>query len=292
MLKITSLIILLFISSCATKRSNTNSEIDFSQVIDDQNLSDSEKIIELKIALSRQEDKINNLENNVLYFENAFDSLKKNHANSLNYLNLQIDSFKIEQSLLIGPEFSKNITQLKNKVNILEDRAFFMDSLYFSLVTDMVIIENQINSLTNSIDEIEFSNSITYRNVSNKKIDFSNEYQAAHQYYMQGNYEKSLNKFQNLIDNGIPKDLADNCQFWIAQIYFIQNKYETAVVEFNKVMSYLNTNKAEDTIYKMGLCYIKLNQNDLAINAFNELVSKFPKSKYYNKSNEFIINLK
>ena len=57
-------------------------------------------------------------------------------------------------------------------------------------------------------------------------------------------------------------------------------------------MSYLNTNKAEDTIYKMGLCYIKLNQNDLAINAFNELVSKFPKSKYYNKSNEFIINLK
>ena len=93
MFKITSLIILLFISSCATKRSDTNSEIDFSQVISDQNLSDSEKIIELKIALSRQEDKINSLENNVKFFENAFDSLK-NHSKSLDYLNLQIDSFK------------------------------------------------------------------------------------------------------------------------------------------------------------------------------------------------------
>lgn len=292
MLKITSLIILFFISSCATKRSDSNSEIDFSQVLSNQNLSDSEKIIELKIALSRQEDKINNLENNVKYFESAFDSLKKNHAKSLDNLNLQIDSFKIEQSILIGPEFSKNITKLKNKVNILEDRAFFMDSLYFSLVTDMVIIENQISSLTNSIDEIEFSNSVSDLNLNNQEIDFSNEYQVAHQFYMQGSYDKSLNKFQYLIDNGIPEDLADNCQFWIAQTYFIQNKYETAVKEFNKVIMYSNTNKAEDSIYKMGLCYIKLNKNELALSAFNELVLKFPKSKYYNKSNEFIINLK
>ena len=292
MLKITSLIILFFISSCATKRSDSNSEIDFSQVLSNQNLSDSEKIIELKIALSRQEDKINNLENNVKYFESAFDSLKKNHAKSLDNLNLQIDSFKIEQSILIGPEFSKNITKLKNKVNILEDRAFFMDSLYFSLVTDMVIIENQISSLTNSIDEIEFSNSVSELNLNNQEIDFSNEYQVAHQFYMQGSYDKSLNKFQYLIDNGIPEDLADNCQFWIAQTYFIQNKYETAVKEFNKVIMYSNTNKAEDSIYKMGLCYIKLNKNELALSAFNELVLKFPKSKYYNKSNEFIINLK
>ena len=64
----------------------------------------------------------------------------------ISYLESQIDSFKIEQSILIGPEFSNNIIKLNNKVNILEDRAFFMDSLYFSLVTDMVIIENQISS--------------------------------------------------------------------------------------------------------------------------------------------------
>ena len=80
-----------------------------------------------------------------------------------------------------------------------------------------------------------------------------------------------------MIDNGIPDDLADNCQFWIAQSYFIQNKYESAVKEFNKVVRYSNTNKAEDTIYKMGLCYIKLNQNELAFEAFNELISRFQK---------------
>ena len=60
--------------------------------------------------------------------------------------------------MLIGPEFSNNIIKLYNKVNILEDRAFFMDSLYFELVTDMVLIENQIASIENSIQEIDAIN--------------------------------------------------------------------------------------------------------------------------------------
>ena len=75
------------------------------------------------------------------------------------YFKSQLDSLQLEQTMLVGPEFSNNIIKLYNKVNILEDRAFFMDSLYFSLVTDMVIIENQISSLVNSMEEIEFFNS-------------------------------------------------------------------------------------------------------------------------------------
>ena len=66
-----------------------------------------------------------------------------------------------------------------------------MNAACTSLVTDMVIIENQIDSLTNSIDEIEFLNTIADLNVNNKKIDFSSEYQIAHQHYMRGNYDKS-----------------------------------------------------------------------------------------------------
>ena len=140
MLKKTSLFILIvpFLISCSATKSDVNPQIDFNDVITDQSLSDSEKIIELKIGLSRQEDKITNLENNIRYFENVFDSLEKKQINNINYLKTQIDSFKIEQSILIGPEFSNNITKLRNKVNILEDRAFFMDSLYFSLVTGII----------------------------------------------------------------------------------------------------------------------------------------------------------
>jgi len=293
MLKKTSLFILIvpFLISCSATKSDVNPQIDFNDVITDQSLSDSEKIIELKIGLSRQEDKITNLENNIRYFENVFDSLEKKQINNINYLKTQIDSFKIEQSILIGPEFSNNITKLRNKVNILEDRAFFMDSLYFSLVTDMVIIENQINSITNSLDEIDSSDDFVHDGDINN-IDFNSEYKKALELYMSGEFNSSLENFQNLINIQISNDLVDNCQFWIGQIYFMKNNYELAIDEFMKVLKYDNSNKIEDSMYKMGLCYMKTNKSEKAIEIFNELIINYPKSKYFNKSNEFLLNLK
>ncbi len=287
--------IAIFILSCAPTQSDFNTEIDFDDVLRDQSMSDSDKIIELKIALSRQEDQISNLENNLNYFENAFDSLKASNQLVISYLESQIDSFKIEQSILIGPEFSNNIIKLNNKVNILEDRAFFMDSLYFSLVTDMVIIENQISSLVNSMEEIEFFNknqNLINQDNSINSIDYSLEYQSAHQLYMAGDYNESLKKFQFLLDNNISNDLADNCQFWIGQIYFLQNNYLSAINEFNKVLNYKNNNKSADSIYKIGLCFMKLNNRIEAINSFEAIVNEYPKSKYFNKANEFLLNLK
>tara|TARA_B100000029_G_scaffold164513_1_gene160628 strand:+ start:1402 stop:2286 length:885 start_codon:yes stop_codon:yes gene_type:complete len=283
----------IFILSCSTNKDNFESEIDFDDVLSDQGMSDSDRIIDLKITLSRQEEEISDLKNDLNYFENAFDSLKTSNNSLISYLESQIDSFKLEQSILIGPEFSSNLIKLDNKVNILEDRAFFMDSLYFSLVTDMVIIENQINSLINSIDEIEyFSKQKKLNNIDSKLIDYAFEYQSAHQLYMSGDYDLSLNKFKFLLNNEISNDLADNCQFWIAQIYFVQNDYLSAVNEFNKVLDYKNSNKSVDSFYKIGLCFIKLNDNQKAINAFQKIIVNYPKSKYFNKANEFILNLK
>ena len=51
-------LITIFILSCSPVQNDFESEIDFDDVLQDQNMSDSDKIIELKIALSRQEDEI------------------------------------------------------------------------------------------------------------------------------------------------------------------------------------------------------------------------------------------
>jgi len=195
---------------------------------------------------------------------------------------------------LVGPEFSNNIIKLYNKVNILEDRAFFMDSLYFELVTDMVLIENQISSMLSSIEEIEIINDDLNNNFNNNKtvIDYNYEYKIAHQMYMSSNYQLSLEKFQFLLNNNISNDLADNCQFWIAQIFFIQDDYKRSIKEFNNVLNYDKSNKKIDALYKIGLCYIKLNNNDKAIEVFQGIINNYPKSKYYSQANEFILNLK
>ena len=110
--------------------------------------------------------------------------------------------------------------------------------------------------------------------------------------YMQGDFESSLGKFKFLLNNSISNNLADNCQFWIGQIFFSKNDYENAINEFSNVLKYENSNKKVDAIYKMGLCYLKLNNNTEAVKLFQKIIDNYPKTEYYNKAYEFILSIK
>tara|TARA_B100002051_G_C16742973_1_gene645529 strand:+ start:1058 stop:1948 length:891 start_codon:yes stop_codon:yes gene_type:complete len=278
------------------KEQPNSSNINFDNVLKYENLTDKEKLIELQIQLSKQEDVISLINNKANNLQFSFDSLKLSNDSIIFLLEEQIDSFRFEQSLLIGPEFSNNIIKLYNKVNILEDRAFFMDSLYFDLLTDMVLIENQISSIENSIKEIDAINRTLKTEISSNdnsdKIDFNYDYKLAHEMYTRGNYDKSLEKFRFLLKNNISNDLADNCQFWIGQIYFSKKDYTKAIDEFKKVLKYDDSNKKSESIYKIGLSELKLSNNNDARDMFQIIVENYPKSKYYNKASEFLITLK
>jgi tol-pal system protein YbgF len=297
MIKIIFLILLFFIG-CTPSPKPILTGVNFNQVLKNENLSDSEKIIELKIQISKQEDKILKIKKNTINLENLFDSLKSSNDSVTFFLESQIDSFRIEQSMLIGPEFSNNIIKLYNKVNILEDRAFFMDSLYFELVTDMIIIENEISSIEYSIKEIDSINKKLKSKIDYKKdsnlivIDYSYDYKVAHQMYMRGNFDASLNKFKFLLENNISKDLADNCQFWIGQIFFSKKEYLNAIEEFNKVLKYKDSNKKSESIYKIGLSHIKTGNNNKAKKMFQKIINNYPKSKYYSKASEILLTLR
>ena len=294
MIKITPLI-LLCLFACSPPVESASNTINFDQILKHQNMTDLERITELQIQISKQEDQILRMQKNTDDLSNSLGSLKTFNDSVIFYLESQIDSFRLEQSMLIGPEFSNNIIKLYNKVNILEDRAFFMDSLYFELVTDMVLIENKIASIENSIEEIDLINKALKSQVDNESenlvVDYNYEYKIAHQMYIRGDYESSLAKFKFLLNNDMPQDLADNCQFWIAQIFFSKNNISEALDEFSKVLEYSNSNKKSEAIYKMGLCYLKNNDNFNAKKMFQRVVDNYPKSKYYNKAYEFILNI-
>ena len=68
------ILIILFNSSIAAKISEN--KIDFEDVLKNEKMTDSERIIDLKIQLSKQEDKINNLQSTIDNFKLSNDSLK------------------------------------------------------------------------------------------------------------------------------------------------------------------------------------------------------------------------
>ena len=64
---------------------------------------------------------------------------------------------------------------LKNKFEVLEDRAFYTDSVYFEIVNDLVEIDLKLQNLSTTIRNYFKEKNIRINNLklSNQKISFS-----------------------------------------------------------------------------------------------------------------------
>ena len=188
------------------------------------------------------------------------------------------------------------MVKVKNKVKILEDRAFYTDSLYFEIVNDLVQIENKIISLTSSYKEmIQLKTDGSIKELpSISDEEYTSRYIESLSYYQNGEWNKSLDGFTYLIAVNSSHDLADNCQYWVGEVYYGLKDYKRSIAEFEKVFSFPGTNKSDDAQYKLGLCYLNVKNNTKALEEFNKVVDYYSNSEYYKKrsstSNNFKIN--
>tara|TARA_B100001750_G_C15498832_1_gene595891 strand:+ start:741 stop:1664 length:924 start_codon:yes stop_codon:yes gene_type:complete len=232
--------------------------------------SNIEKIDQLnKKLLSLQEQ----IGKNSVYIDGLKDSIRA-------FQQLDISSASADQDII------NSLIRIQSKLNIIEDKIFYSDSLYFNLLNDLVLIEAQIEDLNQNIDNV------TSLNVSIQEIqdeidvgtnipidtvdDYKASYDLAYEFYANKEYEKSLKAFKILVDSDKEENLADNAQFWIGQIYYIQRNYKLAISEYKKVSTLGDMNKAPDADYKIALSYIGIGETDLALNQLNYIIEKYP----------------
>ena len=172
----------------------------------------------------------------------------------------------------------------------MEDRTFYTDSLYFEIVNDLVMIENKFTSLISSYKEM---NEITGKRKTRiiPKITDA-EYQAKYieslSNYQNGEWNLSLDGFKFLIQADGNNQLADNCQYWIGEIYYSQKDFRRSIKEFEKVFTFPGTNKSDDAQFKLGLCYVNIGQIDKAKQEFENLLEFYPNSEYYKKGQDYL----
>ena len=254
--------------------------------------------------VSKQESSVSK-DYNFSEYDKRFSILKDkidSNANRISALNdsmssvgqLDISSISSDQDII------NSLIRIQSKLNIIEDKIFYSDSLYFNLLNDLVIIESQIEDLNQNIDNLTNLSSIatninqnqdfTDQQQSKKNIvDYKEYYDRAIELYMNKDYDKSLKVFNDLVKNDDKDALADNAQFWIGQIYYLQKKYSLAINEYEKVSSLGDGNKAADADYKIALSYINLGNNDLAFKHFNYIIEKYPQNlDLISKSKKFI----
>jgi len=236
----------------------------------------------VKVSVEQQKNKIielesliNDLNSRIEYQESMLTTLSEEFKDQLQIVN-EYDSS--------SSEITQTLIKMKNKFEVLEDRAFYTDSVYFEIVNDLVKIDSKIQVLSR-----EYEESAQDENSSLSEEEYSRKYYSALNSFMHnGVVENSLNEFKRLISADGDHSLADNCQYWIGEIYYKQKMFEKSILEFEKVFKFSDSNKLDDAQFKIILCHLNLNNYDLASEELNLLEKNFSNSEYISKAKKLI----
>ena len=174
---------------------------------------------------------------NFTEYDKRFSILKDKIDSNTSQIIVLKDSISIDNQLEVGSissdqDIINSLIRIQSKLNIIEDKIFYSDSLYFNLLNDLVIIESQIEDLNQNIDNLtnlssiatsinQDLDSIDKQESKYTIVDYKEYYDRAIELYMNKDYEKSLKAFDDLVKNDDNDALADNAQFWIGQIYYL-----------------------------------------------------------------------
>ncbi|MBC8278420.1 MAG: tetratricopeptide repeat protein [FCB group bacterium] len=110
--------------------------------------------------------------------------------------------------------------------------------------------------------------------------DFEERYRMALAKFNQVDYKQAKTMFKNLLMQNRNHSLSDNCQYWIGESHYALKEYQQAIIEFEKVLTFADTNKDDDAQLKLGLCYLRLNDNASAKRELTRLIANYPKSEF------------
>ncbi len=112
------------------------------------------------------------------------------------------------------------------------------------------------------------------RNGNNGK---SNGYSLAYKDFKNAKYEDARRGFQKYLEQNPNKDLSDNAQFWIGETYYLENNYEKAILEYEKVIkNFPDGDRVPHALLKQGLSFLKLGDEDSGKLLLQQVVKDYP----------------
>ena len=121
--------------------------------------------------------------------------------------------------------------------------------------------------------------------------EYGDTYQQALDQFHSHDYKAALQMFESLLASDANNSLSDNAQYWIGECHYALRQYKKAIIDFEKVFTFPNSNKDDAAQFKLGLCYIRLGDNAKAREEFQRLIDVFPNSEYVRRAREHLTAL-
>ncbi|MFZ5516426.1 MAG: tetratricopeptide repeat protein [Candidatus Zhuqueibacterota bacterium] len=201
---------------------------------------------------------------------------------------LQLLGIQKEQGAANSVDSTTNDDALRSEIMQLEQRLSDKDSEISNLKSQIATKDEKITQLeTTEYSKPATSEKSAYAATGN----FKQDYQNALSEYDNRNYKAAIQMFKDLLAQDANNSLSDNCRYWIGESYYGLGDYNQAIIEFTKVFSFANSNKADAAQLKLGLCYLRLGDQARARQEFERLVSDYPQSEFISKAQEYIAKL-
>ena len=168
---------------------------------------------------------------------------------------LQSEIIELKENLKIAEELNRSLQ------NRIEDRS-----------TRLSTLEDYPNAYKTSGSTANYRSELGSENIEES-------YKTALAFYLESNYEESINSFESMINIDDSHELSDNAQYWIGESYFGLGNYTKALSAFQIVLTYPQSNKNDYAQFKIGLCLLKLKKEYQAYAAFQSFIDSYPESE-------------
>ena len=112
-------------------------------------------------------------------------------------------------------------------------------------------------------------------------------YTQAYADFARGNYDLSIQAFQEYIKRRPTDHLADNAQYWIGECLFGKRQYAEAVAAWDELLrQYPGTDKIPDAHYKKAMALERLGRQSQAKLEYRFVLEHFPNTEAGRKSRE------
>ena len=185
--------------------------------------------------------------------------------------------------------------QLEADLTKLEGEIASRDRELDALRTQLSVREDRINQLEKELrsggNSSTYTSNIPKTSVGSGSDSFQTRYQEALNSYNNRNYRSAITEFEALLNEDSGNSLSDNCQYWIGECYYGLGNFNEAIIEFEKVFNFSDSNKFDDSQLKLGLCYLKLGDNVKAKAEFERLLTNYPDSEYSPRAEQYVSSL-
>ena len=109
--------------------------------------------------------------------------------------------------------------------------------------------------------------------------------------YNQKRYRTALAAFRKVLGAGLQKDLEHKCYFWIGGGHYHLKEYRQAIPQFEKVLTFSESNIRDDAYYMLGQTYEQLDDLKKAREMFETIVNEFPQSSLFRSAQNRVSEL-